>query len=469
MKRLIVQMFEWYLRPEDHLWQKIVKDAPFLKELGVSDVWMPPSYKGKYGKEDAGYGVYDLYDMGEFNAKGSHATKYGSEAEYARAISTLNDNGINPMADIVLNHRLGADETETLEVIEVNRNKRHYKLQTRFIDAWTKFTFAARDKQYSDFKWNHSHFSGVDFDQKSGAKGVFLFKGKEWSKNVDLELENYDYLMGADVDFNNPDVISELIRWGHWYLDKYEIKSMRLDAVKHIQFDFFALWLKEMRAKRDLFVVGEYWSSDLKALNNYLMESDYAMSLFDVPLHFNLYDASVMGANYDLREIFKNTLVQNMSRHAVTFVDNHDTQVGQSLESYIKPWFRESANAIILLRHFGVPCVFYSDLKEKNIQTMMRLRSHLSEDLYDRFDDSHCVGWSYISKYGLCVLINNGPTALKKMFVGKHHANKYYRDSLGNCDEVVLINDLGIGMFKVMGESVSVYTLEGAIYENISR
>ena len=468
MKRMMIQYFEWYLTPEDELWNKINKDAEHLKSLGVSDVWMPPASKAKYGKDDAGYGVYDLYDMGEFDQKGSVETKYGSEKEYAKAIQSLQDSNINVIADIVLNHKLGADATELIKVNEVHKDNRLLKIQEKEIESWTQFDFVNRNNKYSNFKWNHRHFSGVDYDARTNTSGIYQIKDKSWSTNVDLEIENYDYLMGADVDFNMKEVIDEYDAWGEWYISKYNINCLRLDAIKHIQFDFFGKWLRRLREKRELFVVGEYWSSDLRALNNYLMESDYALSLFDVPLHFNLYDASIMKSSYDLRDLFKNTLVQNMSSHAVTFVDNHDTQPGQSLESYIQPWFRESANAIILLRDFGVPCVFYTDYLDPQIQKIMKLRNHVSKDIYDRFDDSNVVGWSYVSEEGLCVLINNDGTAFKKMFVGKHQAHKIFKDALDNCDEEVLINELGIGMFKVNKESVSVYTVEGKINENIS-
>ena len=44
--------------------------------LGVTALWLPPAYKGAGGDKDVGYGVYDLYDLGEFNQKGSVPTKY---------------------------------------------------------------------------------------------------------------------------------------------------------------------------------------------------------------------------------------------------------------------------------------------------------------------------------------------------------------------------------------------------------
>lgn len=81
-----MQYFEWYLKPEDKLWQKVSQEAKELKKVGITDVWLPPAYKGAGGKYDAGYAVYDLYDLGEFNQKGSIETKYGTKDEYLQAI-----------------------------------------------------------------------------------------------------------------------------------------------------------------------------------------------------------------------------------------------------------------------------------------------------------------------------------------------------------------------------------------------
>ena len=55
------------------------------------------------------HGVYDLYDLGEFDQKGTIKTKYGSKDEYLEAIVALKQAGIESYADIVLNHKMGAD------------------------------------------------------------------------------------------------------------------------------------------------------------------------------------------------------------------------------------------------------------------------------------------------------------------------------------------------------------------------
>ena len=45
-------------------------------------------------------------------------------------------------------------------------------------------------------------------------------------------------------------------------------------------------------------------------------------------------------------------------------MDNHDSEPGQALESFIENWFKPLAYALILLRKGGLPCVFYGDYYE---------------------------------------------------------------------------------------------------------
>jgi alpha-amylase len=55
------------------------------------------------------------------------------------------------------------------------------------------------------------------------------------------------------------------------------------------------------------------------------------LAIFDVPLHDAFHQASNRGAAFDLRIIFRDTLVQKRPGDAVTFVENHDTVCPSSL------------------------------------------------------------------------------------------------------------------------------------------
>lgn len=465
MNKIIFQYFEWYLDKEDFLWRQLKESSKDLSAHGVTDVWLPPAYKGIHGDKDAGYGVYDLFDLGEFDQKNSIATKYGSKEEYLEAVASLKALKIGVLPDIVFNHKMGADEKEKVEVEIINPVLRSEVLGEMEIEAWTKFNFPKRNNKYSQFVWNKKHFKGIDYAVNKTKDQLYRFKGKKWDENIDRELHNYDYLMGADVDVEDPEVFQELVNFGRWYDSVIGFDGFRLDAVKHINFGFFKKWIEAMKLDKKLFVIGEYWTYDLRALNNYLMEEEFSMSLFDVPLHYNFYEASKKGARYDMRDIFKGSLVLNNPDYAITFVDNHDTQIGQSLESWILSWFKQLAYALILLRPDGTPTVFYGDyygvslqkLKPvKNLPLMMKLRKdHMHGFFRDYMDDAECVGWTYDS--GLVVLMSNDSRRLKKMHVGKKNADKIFEDIINPEHPDVLIDEKGNGIFEVDGKDLAIY------------
>ena len=86
--KTMMQYFEWYLPNDGLWWKRCAAKAENLAMLGITDIWLPPAYKGT-SQEDVGYGVYDMYDLGEFDQKGTIRTKYGTKEEYLAAIKAL--------------------------------------------------------------------------------------------------------------------------------------------------------------------------------------------------------------------------------------------------------------------------------------------------------------------------------------------------------------------------------------------
>lgn len=474
----IMQYFEWYLPNDCSLWKKVSAEAQNLKETGITALWLPPAYKASDGKDGVGYSVYDLYDLGEFNQKGSIPTKYGTKDEYLEAIDKLHKSGIKAIADIVLNHKFGADDLEQVIAVEDNPQNRNDAISSpKLISAWTKYTFPGRGDTYSSFKWDWTHFHGVDWDETRKQSAIYKFYGKHWDNEVDNENGNYDYLMGADIDLNNLDVVNELTNWGKWYVDFANLDGFRLDAVKHIRADFYKTWLSEIRKykNKDLFAVGEYWSRDINKLNHYLETVDNSMCLFDVPLHYNFLDASNSNGFYDMRTILNGSLLQANPDKAITFVDNHDTQPGQSLQSWIPDWFKPLAYSIILLRNKGTPCVFYGDYygiphdfidsKANFLKLAIYVRKKFAYgNLKDYFDDFNIVGWTLDGdeehkNSGLAVLLTDGPGGSKLMNVGQKFAGSTFYDCTGHVKEKIIIDENGNAEFKVNGGSVSIWIL----------
>lgn len=472
----MMQYFEWNLPDDGKFWKKLKEDAAHLHEIGVTSVWIPPAAKAT-GSNDAGYGVYDLYDLGEFDQKNTVRTKYGTKQELQEAIEELHKNQISVYFDAVMNHKAGADYTEKFLAKEVDPNEREDQITDAYeIEGWTGFDFPGRGDKYSDFKWHWYHFTGTDFNKANGKKAIYQIQGegKSWGEGVDGENGNYDYLMYADIDFDHPEVVSEMEKWGVWVADELNLDGMRLDAIKHINDQYIWHFLDAVRAKRgdDFYAVGEYWKKDINALNEYLAAVKYKVDLFDVPLHFNMYQASQKGRDYDLQNIMNDTLVKNHPELAVTFVDNHDSQWGSSLESQVESWFKPLAYGLILLMKEGYPCIFYGDYysmgdKKSPHRLIIDIlldarRRYAYGDQHDYFDHANTVGFVRMGDdkhegSGLAFLMSDGENGNKVMNVGENRKGEVWIEFIGNIKEEVTIDENGNGNFLVEGGNLAVW------------
>ena len=279
--------------------------------------------------------------------------------------------------------------------------------------------------------------------------------------------------MYADLDFKHPEVIQNIYDWADWFMETTGVAGFRLDAVKHI--DSFSCAISSVIWRKIRWRFLRFWwilEPDKEANLDYLEKTEERFDLVDVRLHQNLFEASQAGANYDLRGIFTDSLVELKPDKAVTFVDNHDTQRGQALESTVEEWFKPAAYALILLRQNGLPCVFYGDYYgisgqyaqqdfKEVLDRLLAIRKDLAYgEQNDYFDDPNCIGWvrsGAENQSPIAVLISNDQENSKSMFVGQEWANQTFVDLLENHLGQVTIDEEGYGQFPVSTASVSVW------------
>jgi alpha-amylase len=335
-------------------------------------------------------------------------------------------------------------------------------------------------------KWSWWWFDGVSYDENdpgAGATRLYKLKPKPFETDVSHEHGNYDYLMACDLDMGVDFVRGELAWWGKWFLETTGgVDGFRMDACKHIRSSFFPWWLGEVRSasNRPLFAVGEYWSNDVEQLHRYIADTGGAMSLFDVPLHFRFREASLSSDRYDLRTIFDGTLVQQQPALAVTFVDNHDTQPCQSLESWVEPWFKPHAYASILLRRDGYPCVFAGDYEaassysDKGRDVTLHSHRFLIDrfldarrrygfgDQHDYLDHPNTIGWLRTGDAQhpgvMAVVLGNGGEGRKWM--NTFRPGGRFRDATGHIGDAIVANGDGWAEFRCPAGSVSVWLSE---------
>lgn len=106
---VMMQAFYWDVPVDDvnkngTWWDNLSTKSDGMKAAGFTGLWIPAPSKGNFGIYDMGYGVFDHYDLGNYNQKGTIETRFGSRAELESMISTMHNKGIEVYADIILNH-----------------------------------------------------------------------------------------------------------------------------------------------------------------------------------------------------------------------------------------------------------------------------------------------------------------------------------------------------------------------------
>lgn len=483
MTGVMFQCFHWYLPNDGSLWRNLAQHSDDLAAAGFTALWLPPASKGHAGGYDVGYGVYDMYDLGEFDQKGSVRTKYGTKDELLAAVSAAQAAGLAVYADIVWNHRLGADEAETVMATPYSVHDRSRPCgEPREVRAWTKFDFAGRAGRYHPGPLDARYFTAVDFDQWRPEEydTIYLFEGKAFDSAVSLDYGNYAYLMGCDLDHATPEVRELLSGWARWLVDLTGVDGLRLDAVKHIPVWALMEYVSDLREHtgREIPVVAEYWADNLPVLRGFIEATQESMMLFDVPLHFNFFRASHAGNTFDLRTIFENSLVADRHTLAVTFVDNHDSQPLQALESPVQEWFKPLAYALILLRKFGFPCVFYADYfgasytdqrwgeplveiviasQRSFLDVCLGLRAELGDaEQFDVFDHPNVIGWARVSPALVVVVLMSNGAEGSKLF-SLEAAGMVFTEATGAITDEVVTDEEGAAMFTCPAGGVAVW------------
>lgn len=113
------QGFEWYLPSDGKHYQRLMRKLEGLQQLGVDQVWLPPGCKAGWQGSN-GYDVYDAYDLGEFDQKGSRRTKFGDKQDLMDLSSYARKIGVELCWDAILNHRSSADYTEKCQAVKVD-------------------------------------------------------------------------------------------------------------------------------------------------------------------------------------------------------------------------------------------------------------------------------------------------------------------------------------------------------------
>ena len=363
---VMMQAFYWDVPVDEQAkngswWDHLREMAPELKAAGISSLWTPVPAKGNWGIVDSGYGIYDHYDLGNYDQKGTVETRYGSRAELEQMIGVMHKAGIKVYSDVVLNHLYGGDENfeanpVVMDYVKAGLHEPYPEsdIQWKNDTAYTRthlFFPKHTGEGEPNYEWNYQQFH-----PSTATDSLTDF--------TDDVLRPRTKFFGNDLDTYNEEVQQRLCDWGKWLKGKIGFDGFRLDFVRGLQPEFVSRWVKGLPLQdgKQPFIVGEYWAEDGRYIKEWVdsvAQGGANVHAFDFPLKFALTEmCNKSGEEFDMSRLAHAGMIRGFGLpvdNVVTFVDNHDT--GKEHDKWL---VKDYAMAYAyILTHEGTPCVFY--------------------------------------------------------------------------------------------------------------
>ena len=177
--------------------QGIISKLDYLKDLGITCIWICPMYKSPMA--DNGYDISDYYAIQD---------DYGTMQDLEELIAEAKQRNIGILMDLVINHT--SDE-----------------------HAWFKDAIANPNSKYRNY---YIFKKGVDGHAPTNWRSVF--GGSVWEKVPGEDMYYYHAFAKKQPDLNweNPEMRHEIYNMINWWLEK-GIAGFRVDAINFIKKD----------------------------------------------------------------------------------------------------------------------------------------------------------------------------------------------------------------------------------------
>jgi alpha-amylase len=428
-------------------WDHLARQGHVLREAGFTAVWLPPVWKGDSGIHSVGYDPFDDYDLGSRDQKGTVPTRYGTREQLARCVAMLRANGLDVYVDLVEHHRNGGSG--------------HEGKTFRYVDADGR-------PGGGRFSKNPSSFHGGDIPRDPKVLQDLSFG----SVLAPINGKPHVYVFGGLLDSAD------------WMTRALDVQGFRVDFVKGMSTDFVFPLLNHGTLKGK-FVVGEFFDGDLGLVHDWVVNPTGMRgraSAFDFPLRGLLFEMCNNAGSFDMARLDHAGLAGIDPRHAVTFVENHDT------DSEHGPIVRNKPQAYAyILTSEGYPCVYYKDYStdpgcyrlKKVIDNLIWIHEKLADGpTQRRWKDHDVFAYERLGGPHLLVGLNNkgaaprtitvdtgfGPNAILHDYTG--HGGDVRTDDRGRVTITIPRNDGGLGYvcysragiggdFAIQGHSVT--------------
>ena len=299
----------------------IISKLDYLKDLGVSSLWITPMLENNMWMSYHGYAATDLYKIDP---------RFGSNELYKKLVEDAHDKGLKIIMDHVSNH------------IGIN----HWWMKDLPFNDWINGTVK------NHLPGNHNKMTFLDTHSPQ--------------QSVDLIWKGWftDYM--PDLNQENPYLKKYLIQNTLWWIEYLGVDGLREDTYPYVYQYYLSDWAKEiLNEYPDFNIVGEIWTGESTFLAGYQGNNKFGLKLnsnLPTVTDFALSDAlrDFLSNKKGFEGIF-NTIamdyIYSNPNDLLTFFDNHDISRGLYLANGDIEKLKVALTILLTTR--GIPTIFY--------------------------------------------------------------------------------------------------------------
>jgi glycosidase len=319
----------------------IREHLPYLKDLGVTTLWLTPILKNGAAQDYHGYGAVDLY------AVDPHL---GAIQDYQNLVAEAHKQGMKILFDLVPNHV----------------GPKHPWVAEPPLPDW----FHGTQQPHAD---SSAGISGTFYgktDKQAIANDPFEtlvdpHAPPRLSRNL---TDGWFFNILPDLNTENPAVAQYLLQESIWWAETSGLDGYRLDTFPYVSRKFWSAWHAGLhRIYPELTTIGEVFHPDPSVTSFFAGGQkrfdgvDSGLStLFDFPLFFTLRDVLLRNAPAArLADVLRHDSLYVHPDSLVTFFANHDVPRFSSAEGSSPAKVKLAFGMTLTLR--GIPEFYYGD------------------------------------------------------------------------------------------------------------
>ncbi|MBI1932859.1 MAG: cyclomaltodextrinase N-terminal domain-containing protein [Ignavibacteriales bacterium] len=301
--------------------QGIINKLDYLKDLGISAIWITPLTENNMSMSYHGYSCTDLYKIDP---------RFGTNELYKKLVYEAHKRGIKIILDHVANH-IGSN---------------HEWIKNPPTPTWINGTVEKH------LPAEHDKVIYVDIHAD---KSKIANANKGWFVDTMPDLNQTDSLLAEYIIQNTI-----------WWIEYSGLDGIREDTYPYSDQNFMSIWAETiLQNYPKLNIVGEVWKGDPAVLAKFQTKNYFPKEIdsnLPVVTDFAIRDVlyNYMEGKTGLLKIYETfgqDFVYSNPDNLLTFFDNHDTDRGMYAAKWNMEKFKKAL--IIVLTTRGVPQIFY--------------------------------------------------------------------------------------------------------------